>query len=100
MIHFQHKFLPRCMECRRGLHVAMRIPSVCQSVCQLRNLCSTDLTAPAAARGLAIFETSEFLDKRFFHLFYRVAWNADARSGDENSVRPFVSLSVCQTRGL
>jgi len=29
-------FLPRCVECRRGL--AMRILSVCPSVCQTRDL--------------------------------------------------------------
>jgi len=29
-----YQFLPRCMECRRGL--AMRIPSVCPSVCHTR----------------------------------------------------------------
>jgi len=34
MDHF--KFLPRCVECRRGL--AMRILSVCPSICQMRAL--------------------------------------------------------------
>jgi len=31
-----NRFLPRCMECRRGL--TMRILSVCPSVCQTRAL--------------------------------------------------------------
>ena len=34
--NFGFTFLPRCMECRRGL--AMRFRSVCLSVCQTRAL--------------------------------------------------------------
>jgi len=35
-VHVVRTFLPRCIECRRGL--AMRILSVCPSVCQTRAL--------------------------------------------------------------
>jgi len=34
--HLIYVFLPRCMECRRGL--AMRILSLCLSVCHTREL--------------------------------------------------------------
>ena len=52
--------ISRCMECRRGL--AMRILSVCSSVCRTRTLC-TDKTEE---KSLQIFITYE----RTFNLVY------------------------------